>query len=366
MGNNCCSDRRALKQEIISSRITQSSVKPSRSFKPFLVPPSLSIEEISIPSPAHNNPILDDSLIEELEYTLKEPKDLSAEDRFKILKVLDSSKANIPSNEQEYFEGFSMVQVQVSDQVLDNRVIFFSNYAIYLLKPEDLSYVYRRLPLENIQLILFDTCFESFIFHVTRNEILGDLWIFTHDFEDVENIHNCCQTLFRLLTKRFIPVSCFEEKVLKTKFNNVSLTFKHKMLDDEFLRVNNIVVQEGKLGEMIKFFKKTRSSVKGNLVETIVVLTNLALYCLTLEYRFIYRVDLKNVKSLLVTENLDKILIEKNDGDRLLLMLGSKFLTDLEKMIMQVTGQRVALLRKPTLNVEEFLNETRKKRFRRS
>ena len=135
--------------------------------RPFLVPPSLSIEEISLPSPSHNNPILDDSLIEELEYTLKDPKDLGAEDRFKILKVLDSSKANIPSNEQEYFEGFSMVQVQVSDQVLDNRVIFFSNYAIYLLKPEDLSYVYRRLPLENIHLILFDTRFASFIFNLS-------------------------------------------------------------------------------------------------------------------------------------------------------------------------------------------------------
>ena len=288
---------------------------------------------------------------------------MTAEDQNKIIQVLDSFKTEIPTGEQEFFEAYSKVNVKVSEEVSNERILFVSNFAIYLLKSSDLSFVCRRIHLENIQLALLDSSLKSMIFHMVNNEILGDLWISS---KDVENIHNCIQTMFRFLTHRYIPVYSYSSEAISSKFNNLPMTFIQGLMEESNLRANNVVVQEGKIGEMILFNKKTKASVKGDFLDCIAVLTNSALYCLNLDYGFINRVDLKLIKQVQINERVDKILIQKNTNEEFLWVLGSKFLTLLEKSIMELTKERVPIVRKISINVDEFLNKTKFRRLART
>ena len=363
MGNSCCGNRIKVKSgnssqsQTLNTEIKKTEIRQLEAHD-YLLPNNLygnSQTSIRIE--------FEESLVEELEYELCESDSLNAEDQNKIVQVLDSFKTEIPTGEQEFFEGFTKVKVKISEEVINERIFFVSNFAIYLLKSTDLSFVYRRIHLENIQVVLLDNSLKSIIFHMVNNEILGDLWITSKDIED---IHNCIQTMFRFLTHRYIPVHTYPTSLLPSKYNNLPMTFIQSLMEESNLRATNIIIQEGKIGEIIIFNLKTKSSIKGDFLDCIIVLTNLALYSLNLDYGFISRLDLKLINQIQVNEKIDKILIQKNSNEEYLYTLGSKFLTLLEKSIMEITNQRVPIIRKISINVDEFLNKTKSRRLART
>ena len=299
-----------------------------------------------------------ESLIEELEYDLMEAHELGESDCAKILQVFTLFQNDIPNDDQEAFEGFDYVKVRESETFEEERGLLFSNYALYILRKQDLNYIYRRIRLENIQILLLESNIDSMILHMVSSELLGDLWVLSNRIED---IHNCIQTMFKYITRRYIPISILSDKHFKTKFNNFPQSFVHSLINDENLKANDVVIQEGKIGECILYNKKSRSILDGKLIDCVCILTTKALYCLNNSYEFIHRLEIKLIKAIRVTENMDKLVIEQTNGNEHLWFLNSKFITELEKAMGCIRKERLNIINKDIINVEDFLNEKPKK-----
>lgn len=370
MGNVCCTDRRLTKpdQPKPLNPVSKQSKLDNIHKKPAHSQQLSNYKEFS-PSPIHQMPHssslnidINESLIQELEYDLKEVHDLTESEQQSIIKVFNIYKSELPLTEEEFFEGFSYIKVRESDSLTEDRVILLSNYALYILKHNDFSHVYRRVNLKNIQIILLENTLKSFIIHIAKNDILGDLWLFSKQLED---IHNCIQTMFKYLTQRFIPIHSFPENQLKNVFNDIPATLFQTLLEDDNLKTNNVIVAEGKIGEIILLRQKSHCLINGENVECLAVLTNKGLYCLTTDFKFVSKLDLKNVKSVLITENMDKLLIEKSNAEYEFWILGNRFLTEFEKSIILVRGERVPIIKKSVINIEDYIPRLRKK-FSRS
>ena len=301
---------------------------------------------------------MNESLIEELEYDLTDAGDLSEIDQKCVLKVFSLFANEVPQNDEEIFEAFSIVKVHDSETYAEEKALLISNYALYVLRKEDLNYVYRRIRLENIQLIILENSLNSMIVHMATSELLGDLWL---DSRQIEDIHNCIQTMFKYLTRRYLPVLSYSDKQIRGKFNKTAQSSIVFVLDQENLQANNVVIQEGKIGENILFNKKAKTIESGTLKDCRAVLTSKAVYCLGNEFEFLYRLDLKLIKSLRVTEKMDKVVLEKSNGEELLWFLNSKFVTEIEKAIMGSRKERIPIVKKENINEADFISKTPQK-----
>lgn len=365
MGNVCCTDRRLTKPD---HRKPPNPVSKSQNLDKIQNNPAHSshlskYKEFS-PAAIHQVPHssslkidVNESLIQELEYDLQEVDDLTQSEQQDIIKVFNIYKNELPLNEEEFFEGFSQIKVKTSDSPPEDQVLLLSNYALYTLKPNDFSCVHRRVNLKCIQVILLESSLDSCIVHTAKSDLLGDLWIYSRQLED---IHNCIQTLFRFLTQRFVPVRSFPENQLENLFNSVPGTLLQSLLEDDYLKANNVIVAEGKVGENIVLRQKCHCLNNGGIVTCIAVLSSKALYCLGDDFRFVSRLGLEGVKGVQVNEKLDKLVIEKSSGGVELWLLGSKFLTELEKSIMICRGERVPVVKKPEINIEDYVSSMRK------
>lgn len=359
MGNLCCTDRRLNKLSqsafpphpmtlLKSKKTNKKAAQFQKLSKNFEFTPSSTNQ----PQPSQSiNLNHSESSAQELQYSLQDILDLSAKEQENILSVFNMYKNEIPLGHEEYFEGFSKVKVKFSDSGFEEKVLLMSNFSIYVLKLNELSLVCRRILLVNIQVILLSNSLNSCLINVNSSDIMGDLWIFSIMIED---IHNCVQTMFKDLTQRFIPVYCFSETQLNLKYNNIPKTLIQTLLEDNNLKANNVLIIEGKLGEYIISNQKSQSVIKGEITPCHAVLTSKSLYCLSPDFSFISKLDLKNIKSIQMSNKMDKFLIEKKNGEFSIWLFGGKFLTELEKAIILNQGERVPITRRPTINIKDF------------
>ncbi|OMJ82063.1 hypothetical protein SteCoe_17335 [Stentor coeruleus] len=394
MGNVCCTDRRKKAQEHPSPGFKTSKAhnqSPSKIPKTPKTPKTPNTSKTPIASPEHPQPALsrrnlklpmpndivfntltptsknqinivdfNESLVDELEYDITEAKDLSQVEQEKILHLFETFSNEVNEGEEEAFEGFSLVDIKNSESSSTQNALLISNCAVYILKNDDLNYVFRRIRLETIIVILLQDDICAMNLHMVSSELLGDLWI---ESPNIEDIHNCIQTMFRYITQRYIPTISYPESQFKIKFNNIPSTVVHFLTSEETVNVNNAIIQNGKIAENINFIKKGKTAHNGNFIDCIAVLTSKAFYCLEIDYKFVYRLDVKFIKALTITERADKIVIEKNNGDEILWMLNSKFITELEKVSMTVRQERLKIGKRKSIDISEYVQMSlRKKR----
>jgi hypothetical protein len=372
MGNVCCTDRRLVKSQasINSPSIPRKSISKQSAADPR---PSnrkqLSIfsdEQFQFSSPVRRKSsiVLDmqESLIEELEYDLAEACDLSEADRSNILRVFSLYQHEIPADDQEVFEGFSVLKVNESESMSNKRGLLISNFAVYVLKTEDMNYVCRRIRLENIQVVLIQEDLKGILMHMASSDVNGDLWV---EGSEVCDVHNCVQTMFRFLCLRYIPVYTLPAKQILNQFNSLAQSFIQSLMFEDNIKANNVIIQEGKIGENIVYNNRARCVHQNELKECVAVLTNKALYCLDTEFKFLTRMEIQMVKLIRVTEIMDKILIEKNNGENWFWMLSSKFVWEFEKVYKAAKKETLKILHKEVLNVEDFINNKGFKRLKK-
>ena len=70
------------------------------------------------------------------------------------------------------------------------------------------------------------------------------------------------------------------------------------------------------------------------------------MYCLNNSYEFIHRLEIKLIKAIRVTENMDKLVIEQTNGNEHLWFLNSKFITELEKAMGCIRKERLNIINK--------------------
>ena len=189
MGNVCCTDRRLNKPSEINTKVGKTitkSQKVSVSKSPTRIKKQETSNFDTKTTQFQNSIYLDtdksikeldvnDSLIKELEYDMIEAEDLSEFDQNCIIKIFSSYALETPLGEEELYEGLTKVTVHESETYNAEKTLLISNFAIYVLKSEDITYVYRRIRLENIQVIVVNNNLNSAVFNVVRNEISGDL-----------------------------------------------------------------------------------------------------------------------------------------------------------------------------------------------
>lgn len=396
MGNVCCTDRRKKAQdqpspELKTSKIhNQSPLKTPKTSKTPKTPKTPNTSKTPTTNPQHpqvtlirrnsklpmpndilfntltptsknpiNNVDFNESLVDELEYDITEAEELSQTERDKILHLFQTFSNEITEGEEEAFEGFSLVDIKNSENSSTQRALLISNCAVYILKSDDLNYVFRRIRLETIIVILLQDDICAMNLHMVSSELLGDLWI---ESPNIEDIHNCIQTMFRYITQRYIPTFTCPETNFKSKFNNIPPTLVHFLTNEETISVNNAIIQNGKIAENITFIKKGKTVHNGNFIDCMAILTTKAFYCLEIDYKFVYRLDVKLIKALTITERADKIVIEKNNGDEMLWMLNSKFITELEKVSMTLRQERLKIGKRESIDVSEYVQMSLKKK----
>ena len=374
MGNVCCTDRRINHTPTKSIPSNPTTLSPSIPQKLSPNPSNRRMTKLSglnefpfqnslvevKPSKNQASEELDmkESFIEELEYDLIEAVDLSQQDQNSILKLFTQFSNEIPPGDEELYEGYIVARVHESETYSEERALVVSTHAVYILKENDLSYMHRRLRLENILIVILEARLGEMIVHVSSNELLGDLWIASKQIED---LHNCLQTMFKYLNKRYIPTQTLQDKLFRDKFNKVPQAMLQSLLSEENLQANNVIVQEGKIGENVLFNKKAKWVDGGEIKDCRAVLTSKALYCLGVEFEFLSRMDLKLVKGARINENVDKVVIEKSNGEEILWFLSSKFVTELEKAIALTRKERINIVTKDNIRVEDFLQKNNKK-----
>jgi predicted XRE-type DNA-binding protein len=368
MGNPCCTGRRIdkLTRFTVPSQEPRlkNTKKPDNKFpvnsysknikKNASGRPSIDAEYVGnsvLDSKMPENLDIKDSLIEELEYNLIEAHQLTQKDQNNILHVFELYQNEIPSTEKEQFEGFLPVTINESSAFSSEKVLVVSNFAIYVLKKSDISYVQRRIRLENIQIILLESNLNSLIIHSVNNNLLGDLWITSSQIED---IHNCIQTMFNFLLNRYIPTFTYASNVFESKFNNIPKVFVLNLLEEENLKITNAVIREGKIGENVVYNKKTQWISDNKVSDCIAVLTTKALYSFNMDYKLLLRLEIKLISSITVNETLDILIIHKNDFEEIVWFLNSKFVTEIEKAAAEVRQERLAIY-KSHININEYV-----------
>lgn len=171
------------------------------------------------------------------------------------------------------------------------------------------------------------------------------------------NIIKGIQTMYNQIRRRYVPIIKVPSLAnLKTKFNSISQITLQGYLTDEMIRLSNVLIRDGRLGENIMFFKTTRRLIgKKAEIDCIALLTDEALYCLNTQYDIDTRLELKNIISVVLAETMDQVIIEKSNGERELWMLPSKFVTDLEKVIAGTKQRRLTVAIKNKADINDFV-----------
>lgn len=364
MGNVCCTDRRIKKEEkappapdTSKPKTLQSNLKKSSKSIRIISNSPLKNEMImNLPSlpPKLVQSIVDfnESLIEELEYDITEATDLSEIEREKILNLFTTYSNEVPGDEKEAFEGFSQIKIRTTNNSFNDHALLISNFAVYIVKCDDFNYLYRRVRLETILIILIREDIKAMILHCVNGELDGDLWIETSCIED---IHNCIQTMFRYFTQRYIPTYTYPESQFKARFNKIPPSLTYSLTNEENLKANNAVIQHGKIAENILLIKAGKTVYKGKFIDSIAVLTTKAFYYLNNDFRFVLRLEIKQIKGLIITDKVDKFVIEKMNGEHFLWTLNSKFVTEIEKIYTGIKREKLRVLKKDDINIDEYI-----------
>ncbi|CAG9333060.1 unnamed protein product [Blepharisma stoltei] len=286
--------------------------------------------------------ILDESS-EELEYFLEQAKSLPQADRKKILTLLNIYKSEIPEDQEEVFDGFADIVLHESSNYTKEMRLLLTSHAIYIVSSKDISSLNRRINLLNISLISTEKSLTNAIFHLVKSELQGDLWI---SCSNLIEVIKGVESVYQHLMRRYVPILKNPSLGnLKSKFNSMSQMTIQSNLADEMIKFSNAIIGDGRIGENIVFHRKTRRLTNRRAeLDCIALLTDMALYCLNVEYKIESRLELKDIKEVTLSESMDQVIIQRANGDEELWVLPSKFVTELEKAIAGTKQKRLTVV----------------------
>ena len=241
---------------------------------------------------------------ETLEYSLLMPEDLSKLQQTQILSVLDNYKSNLSAGDQEEVDGF--VYVEESKK---QHMMMISTHAVYLLKPEDISKVEKRVQLENIPLLVISKTKDTILF-VVKNS--------SEDFvvccENFENLLKSLQQVSFEAFGQYIPwitaQNAVETFALLRKVN-VNTT---DLLNDEHLAIVKAIVEHGCIGETKLLVESCRNCGESKLMNVYFVMTDQAIYTLDSSYGFKHRIDLRSIEKLSINQKSGYLVIYESLG----------------------------------------------------
>ncbi|OMJ96347.1 hypothetical protein SteCoe_86 [Stentor coeruleus] len=228
---------------------------------------------------------------EGLNYTLINPEDLSKPQQKKILECLDRFNYSLGTGEIEEVDGFAYIEENKK-----NHMMMITTHAIYLLKPEDLSLVSKRVILEDVTILVISKNKDTLLIANRVNK--ADFCI---SCDNIDNIVKSIQQVSNEAFGQYVPwIVCEKGSDVLSMLYNVNIDEK-KLFNEQHLAILKIIVEHGDIGENEILVENTCSKRDGQMINGIFVVTESAIYHVDTSYAFVKRIDLKNIDKIVYT-----------------------------------------------------------------
>lgn len=353
MGNSCCTSRLHVKSVSMGNTESLPLEIDEKIDKVFRKKSDIAVLNRGVPVGigVDNKEPDEKSYIEELDYNF--PK-VSETHEKKMNKIFGMYKNTIPVGETEFVAGVIFVEFVESPMQAIFKWVVLSNFAIYIILQGQEFALERRIKYKNLIILLISEDLNNMILHMTCNELLGDLWIRS---KQCESIHNCIQIHYRQFSHNYIPTSTLESLSFASSFNNLPFSLIKTLLTEKQVKISKVVISKGKFGENILIFQSGFAVIRKILINCILVVTNLALYTLEENYKFIHRDEFKCFSSLLVSKDFQKMILVLTNGGRVFYLVPENFVGAIQKNYLKVAQMKLKVNVIDGLDVDEYVDE---------
>ena len=292
--------------------------------------PEIAILERGVPVNVNIDDTCDSGkmIIEELEYSFSEYKSIAKENKKLFIDLFLTYKNSLPLGSAETISGFIYADIYENATKVERKGILISSFALYVLQANEFYNVLRRIQLDRLIIIILSADIKQMILHTSCTELLGDLWIKS---DIIEEIYKCVQVGYNKLLKRYLPSTTIDNSLMEKTLNNLDFSMINLLLSKKYIKVSNVIISKGSVGENIITFKSTKGIINGILDDCIIVLTSHAIYQLNKKFKYKARLNLKDILSLIISKDFEKVIINQNNGENLEYLLDSKYIGSIQK-----------------------------------
>ena len=240
-----------------------------------------------------------------LDYNLILAEDLTKLQRNQILSALDSFSSLLVADEEETVDGLAPV-------VDKNRkyMLMLTTQAVYLLNPEDLSLVERRVRIEHFLVLVISKKKDAFLIGVNATSSENLLVRSEKTVDLLKAIQQLCHESMG----KYLPWLTQEDSSELYKLITDKNLIQRVENSEDYWAMIKVIVEHGKIGETKVFMERCSDSANGKEKNIIFLMTEEAIYTLDKHCKFRGKVFLTKIEKMIVNRKSELVVVYEEQG----------------------------------------------------